>query len=60
MRYQNLAKPSLIVEILYPEAEFRVGENRWLSVVYRRVDNGRIYVRSKAEFLAKFAPIPKS
>jgi len=57
MRYQNLVKPSLIVEIIHPDAEFRVGENRWLSVVYRRVDNGRIYVRPKAEFVTKFAPL---
>jgi hypothetical protein len=59
-RFKNAFKPSLIVEVIAADAEFRVGENRWLSVVYRRVDNNRIFVRSKAEFLASFTPIPKS
>jgi hypothetical protein len=33
-----------------------LGELRWPVVVYRRLDNGTIYVRSRAEFKAKFCP----
>lgn len=57
IRYRNGHKPSLVVEVVAAEAEFRVGENRWISVIYRRLDNGRLYARPKAEFLAKFAPV---
>jgi len=32
----------------------RLGEIRWPVVVYRRIDNGTIYVRPRAEFDAKF------
>jgi len=60
VRYRNAVKPSLVVEVVAADAEFRVGENRWISVIYRRLDNGRFYARPKAEFLAKFAQVKEN
>ena len=56
MSYRNRCNPEVVVEILADTAELRMGEIRWPVVVYRRLDNGTVYVRSKAEFDAKFAP----
>ena len=56
VRFINRTNPSVVVEILTQDAQLRLGELRWPVVVYRRLDNGTIYVRSKAEFDAKFAP----
>lgn len=57
MIFQNRTKPSLLVEIVAEGAELRLGEIRWPVVVYRRIDSGMIYVRPRAEFDAKFAPV---
>jgi hypothetical protein len=54
--YRNRTNPEVVVEILAQEAELRLGELRWPVVVYRRLDNGTVYVRSRAEFEAKFCP----
>lgn len=54
MRYSCRTKPSLVVEVVAESAELRLGEIRWPVVVYRRLDTGKIYVRPKAEFDAKF------
>ena len=54
MSYRNRCNPEVVVEILADTAELRMGEIRWPVVVYRRLDNGTVYVRSKAEFDAKF------
>ena len=56
MTYRNRTNPSVVVEILAQDAQLRLGELRWPVVVYRRLDNGTLYVRSKAEFDAKFTP----
>ena len=56
MNYRNRTNPEVVVEILAQDAQLRLGELQWPVVVYRRIDNGTIYVRSKAEFEAKFAP----
>ena len=56
MTYRNRTNPEVVVEILAQDAQLRLGELQWRVVVYRRIDNGTIYVRSKAEFEAKFAP----
>lgn len=56
MTYRNRTNPEVVVEILAQEAQLRLGEIRWPVVVYRRLDNGTVYVRSKAEFEAKFSP----
>ena len=54
MNHHNRSNPSIVVEILADTAELRMGEIKWPVVVYRRLDNGTVYVRSKAEFDAKF------
>ena len=54
MNHHNRSNPSIVVEILADTAELRLGEIRWPVVVYRRLDNGTVYVRSKAEFDSKF------
>jgi hypothetical protein len=54
MKYSCRTKPSLVVEVVAESAELRLGEIRWPVVVYRRIDNGTIYVRPRAEFDAKF------
>ena len=54
MNHHNRSNPSIVVEILADTAELRLGEIRWPVVVYRRLDNGQIYVRPKAEFDSKF------
>lgn len=56
MTYRNRTNPEVVVEILAQDAQLRLGELQWPVVVYRRIDNGTIYVRSKAEFESKFAP----
>ena len=56
MTYRNRTNPEVVVEILAQDAQLRLGELRWPVVVYRRLDNGTVYVRSKAEFDAKFTP----
>ncbi len=54
MNHHNRTNPLVVVEILADTAELRMGEIRWPVVIYRRVDTGKIYVRPKAEFEAKF------
>ena len=54
MSYRNRCNPEVVVEILADTAELRLGEIRWPVVIYRRLDNGQVYVRPKAEFDAKF------
>ena len=54
MNHHNRTNPSRVVEIFADTAELRMGEIKWPVVVYRRVDTGKIYVRPKAEFEAKF------
>ncbi len=54
MNHHNRTNPLVVVEILADTAELRMGEIRWPVVVYRRVDTGKVYVRPKAEFEAKF------
>ncbi len=53
-KYQNVYKPTTVVEFM-TLAEYRMGEVRHQCVVYAR--NERFYVRSIAEFLAKFRHI---
>ena len=54
MNHHNRSNPSIVVEILADTAELRMGEIKWPVVVYRRLDTGKVYVRPKAEFEAKF------
>lgn len=53
-KYQNVYNPTVKVEVL-ADAQYRMGEVRHQCVIYSR-DN-RFYVRSVAEFMAKFRPL---
>lgn len=53
-KYQNVYNPTVKVEVL-AEAQYRMGEVRQQCVIYTR--DMRFYVRSNAEFLAKFRPL---
>lgn len=55
-KYQSVYNPSTVVEVVCPVAEFRIGEVRQPCVIYTKRD--RFYVRTEAEFLAKFRPVP--
>jgi hypothetical protein len=59
MRFANKFKPLIEVEVVTLDAKLRVGETKWDAVVYRRVDDGQIHCRPKAEFFAKFVLIAK-
>jgi hypothetical protein len=60
MTYRNRSNPQVEVEVISDDAQYRLGETRWQVVVYRRLDDGTFYVRPKAEFDFKFAPIAKN
>jgi hypothetical protein len=53
-KYRNVYKPSIEVEVV-TEAQYRMGEVRQKCVIYARDE--QFYVRSVAEFLAKFRPL---
>lgn len=53
-KYKNVYNPTVVVEVL-AEAQYRMGEVRHECVIYSRGE--RFYVRSVAEFLAKFRPL---
>lgn len=55
MTYRSKANNSTKVDVL-GFAEFRLGETKRECVIYSR--GGRFYVRTKAEFIAKFEPDP--
>jgi hypothetical protein len=57
MRYKNLGNSSVQVELLSDDVEIRIGETKWSGVVYMREGKRKLYVRTKAEFNAKFALI---
>lgn len=55
MKYKCVKNPNVIVVMLSPEAEFRLGEVRHKAVVYSR--GGKVFVRRTEEFHAKFKPL---
>ena len=57
MRYKNLGNSSVQVELLSDDVEIRIGETKWSGVVYMREGKRQLYVRTNAEFNAKFALI---
>lgn len=57
MRYKNLGNSSVQVELLSDDVEIRIGETKWAGVAYMREGKRKLYVRTKAEFNAKFALI---
>jgi hypothetical protein len=54
MKYRNYAKSSVEVELLSDDVEIRIGETKWAGVAYMREGKSKVYVRTKAEFKAKF------
>ncbi len=57
MKYRNLGKSSVEVELLSDDVEIRIGETKWAGVAYMREGKSKVYVRTKAEFKAKFVLI---
>lgn len=57
MRYKNLGNSSVQVEVISDDVEIRIGETKWAGVAYMREGKRKLYVRTKAEFNAKFALI---
>ena len=55
MKYQCVKNPNVIVVMINPEAEFRLGEVRHKAVIYFRRD--KVFVRRTEEFHAKFKPV---
>lgn len=56
-RYRNLGNSSVQVELLSDDVEIRIGETKWTGVAYMREGRSKVYVRTKAEFKAKFVPM---
>lgn len=57
MRYKNCGNGSVQVEVISDDVEIRIGETKWAGVAYVRDGKSKLYVRTKAEFKAKFVPI---
>lgn len=57
MKYKNLGNSSVQVELLSDDVEIRIGETKWSGVAYMREGKRKLYVRTKAEFNAKFVLI---
>jgi hypothetical protein len=55
VKYQCVKNPNVIVVMISPEAEFRLGEVKHKAVVYSR--GGKVFVRRTEEFHAKFKPL---
>jgi len=54
-KYRSVHNHNTVVEVVCPNAQFRIGELRQPCVIYTK--NQRFYVRNEAEFLAKFKAI---
>jgi len=57
MKYKNSGNSSVQVEVISDDVEIRIGETKWSGVAYVRDGKTKLYVRTKAEFKAKFVPI---
>jgi len=57
MKYKNSGNSSVEVELLSDDVEIRIGETKWSGVAYMREGKSKVYVRTKAEFKAKFVLI---
>ena len=55
MKYRSIDNKDVVVVVLSPEAEFRLGEVKHKAVVYSR--GGKVFVRRTEEFHAKFKPM---
>jgi hypothetical protein len=45
------------VEVISDDVEIRIGEMKWVGITYTRDGKPKVYVRTKAEFKAKFTPV---
>ena len=57
MKFKNSGNSSVQVEIISDDVEIRIGEMKWVGVAYTRDGKSKVYVRTKAEFKAKFIPV---
>lgn len=57
MKYKNSGNSSVQVEVISDDVEIRIGETKWSGVAYVRDGKAKLYIRTKAEFKAKFVPM---
>jgi len=57
MKFRNSGNKSVEVELISDDVEIRIGETKWQGVAYMREGKRKVYVRTKAEFKAKFVPM---
>jgi hypothetical protein len=57
MKYKNCGNSSIQVDVICDDVEIRIGETKWSGIIYTREGKSKVYVRTKAEFKAKFVPI---
>ena len=57
MKFKNSGNSSVQVEIISDDVEIRIGEMKWVGIAYTRDGKPKVYVRTKAEFKAKFTPV---
>jgi len=57
MKFKNSGNSSVQVEVISDDVEIRIGEMKWVGVAYTRDSKSKVYVRTKAEFKAKFIPV---
>lgn len=57
MKFKNSGKSTVQVEVISDDVEIRIGEMKWVGIAYTRDGKPKVYVRTKAEFKAKFTPV---
>jgi hypothetical protein len=57
MKFKNSGNSTVQVEVISDEVEIRIGEMKWVGIAYTRDGKPKVYVRTKAEFKAKFTPV---
>ena len=57
MKFKNSGNSTVQVELISDDVEIRIGEMKWVGIAYTRDGKPKVYVRTKAEFKAKFTPV---
>ena len=57
MKFKNSGNSTVQVEVISDDVEIRIGEMKWVGIAYTRDGKPKVYVRTKAEFKAKFTPV---
>lgn len=57
MKFKNSGNSTVQVEVISDDVEIRIGEMKWVGIAYTRDGKPKVYVRTKAEFKAKFIPV---